>query len=174
MDKVDVTQGDLSTAIVARLQTALGLNDRNCFETIAPDQPNMVPGGDFFVTVSPGGGQFEQGEQSAPNVTEYTDVVVTAYTRIRTDSTGHDQQLLQDLKRGLLTLKRMLLKALVGQWLNPAYNLRQSVYARGSEAPKVLQDAHAGTLLGAISVTFGVDFDWDLLTSDQNMPQSGP
>ena len=100
----------------------------------------MVPGGDFFVTVSPGGGQFEQGEQSPPNVTEYTDVVVTAYTRIRTDSTGHDQQLLQDLKRGLLTLKRMLLKALVGQWLNPAYNLRQSVYARGSEAPKVLQD----------------------------------
>lgn len=178
MARTDTVQADILERILVRLRVKLGLNDRTCFEVLAPDQPNMVPGGDFFVTVSPGGGQFEQGEQARSgfgtlaNVTEYSDAVVTAYCRIRLDSTGHDQYLLRDARRGLLFLKKQILSVLVGQDVvldTGDTVLRQTLYVRGVEAPKMLQDSSAGTYLGAISITFGVDFDWDL-TADLNNP----
>ncbi|MGP8263850.1 MAG: hypothetical protein ACLQMV_13510, partial [Rhodoblastus sp.] len=60
------------------------------------------------------------------------EVIVTAYTRIMTDRTDHDENLLHDPARGCFYMKYKLLSALVGKDLTTATGdtiLRQLVWA---------------------------------------------
>jgi len=162
MPRVDVTQDAVLNRLVEHLREALGLDKRQVYETLEPTAPPIIPkGGPYFVTVAPGAGQFVTGEQQIHNVTEEWSVVVTGYTRIKLDSTDHDEKVLRDAKRGLLEIKRLLLKALVGQDLTTKYSeefLRNLLYARNVTNPQ--HDRTKG--IGWISIEFGVDFDWDL------------
>lgn len=164
MSRIDAEQSDVLDAVVTRLQTALVLGGRQCFPVARPqDVPTIPPGGDFFVTVAVGDGLFVDQEQAEGNLTEDTDVVVSAYTRIKTDSTGHDKQLLMEEARGLLRIKRRLLAALSGQDLTTDGGdtfLRQTCHARRAAAPDLVAVGREGILCGVIRVVFGVPFDW--------------
>lgn len=165
MVRVDLTQDRVLEQIVAHLREELKLNDRTCYETLDPLSPRIPKGGEYFVTVSPDDGVFVEGEQVAPNVTEEWGVIVTAYSRIRLDSTDHDERLLYNARRGLFELKRKILKALVGQDLTYQGKefLRNLFYAKHSSRPQAVEIAGTkGSGLALISVVFGVDWDWDL------------
>ena len=161
MARSDVTQTDVLTAIVARVRSSLNLDERQCFESLEPLAPPVIPkGGTYFVTIAPGEGIFIDGEQAPGNCTEEWTIIVTAYARVRLDSTDHDHKLLQEASRGLLVLKAKLLQALVGQ--DPTSGgdpfVRDLVFAQRAERPG--HDDKKG--VAWISVFFGVHFDWEL------------
>jgi len=161
--RVDVTQTDVLELVVKHLREQLELNERTCWETIEPLAVQIPRGGPFFVTVAPGEGQFEPGEQAPRNITEEWSITVTGYTRPKVDSTDHDEKLLRDAARGLLVVKHKILKALVGEDIqnkNRDEFLRQLLYAQHSSRPQF--DKEKG--IGWISIDFGVEFDWDLVT----------
>lgn len=166
MARTDITQVDVLASLVLRLQEILELSDRQCYEVARPeDVPSVPVGGDFFLTVAPGGGTFEPQEQAAGNISENTDVYVTAYSRIKTDSTGHDKYMLTDDARGLLAIKKMVLGTLCGFDLLDADGdtfLRQTVYAKSSSAPSLVDLPQSDKAFGSIQITFGVDFDWSV------------
>lgn len=171
MARIDVTESTVLARIVARLQGQLSLNARQCFETVQADSPPEIPvGGGYFVAVAPGPGSFVPEEQVAGNITEDWSVTVTAFTRVQLDSAGHDTAVLRDTSRGLLELKRRLLKALCGHDLTTESGdtlLRQYLYAQHCSAPQIGAPLRAGRAdgsvwVGWISITFGVSFDWDI------------
>jgi hypothetical protein len=180
MGRIDIDQATVLQAVIDRLQAALKLSDRQCYPTARPQDVPAVPiGGDYFVTVSPGGGTFDLEEQVpgvaateltaaiAGNVTESSDVTVTAYSRIKTDSTGHDRDMLMDATRGLLPIKKAILSAMCGQDLEDADGntfLRQLIYAQGCSAPDIVQLPGSEATYGRLSIMFGVSWDWDLTT----------
>lgn len=170
MARIDVTQEEVLGYLVRHLRLALDLNERNCFETINPMGVKLPPGGEMFVTVAPGKGQFVVEEQAPEQCTEQWDVIVTVYSRIRLDSTGHDQALFRDAARGLLGMKRKVLEVTVGVDLatdghtppaQPDTFLRQWLHAVSSTPP----DYDAQQEIGWLSITFGVDYDWQLVVS---------
>lgn len=165
-DRFDVEEVAVLQSILARLQMSLGLNDRQCYLVARPqDVPSLPIGGDYFATVATGDGTFPDGEQCPPNCMEETEVTVSIYTRIKTDSTGHDGYLLIDDARGLISIKKKVLKALVGQDLADADGakfLRQFMHARRATAPELVAVGKSDIPCGRLQITFGVSFDWDL------------
>ena len=164
MARSDITQSNVLTSIVAILRNALSLSDRQCFETLEPLAPPVIPkGGDFFVTVAPGEGIFVDGEQAAGNCTEEWSVIVTGHSRIVVDSADHDEKLLQDTTRGLLVLKARILAALVGAEPTSGGNefVRDLVFAQRAERPQAGFMKNSANV-ASLSIYFGVNFDWDL------------
>ena len=166
MARTDISQADALDAVVLRLQTELTLSERQCYPVArAQDVPSIPVGGNFWLTVAIGGGTFIPEEQSAGNVTEDADCIVTAYTRIRTDSTSHDRDLLLDDARGLLAIKKLILAAMCGHdLLDPEGDsfLRQLVFARNCSNPDKVNIPDATGAFGQIQITFGIMFDWSL------------
>lgn len=165
MSRVDVTQAAVLTAVVARLRTALSLNERQCFEVLNPIDPpsKLPPSGDYFLSVAPGAGEFETGEQIAGNCTELWEIIVTGYTRMKLDDANRDTHVLHDADRGLFRIKRDILKALVGQDLQDAEGetfLRQWTYVRSAAVPQVSRESS----IAWWSIRFGISWDWDLTT----------
>lgn len=168
MARVDVTQDVVLDRFVERLRSALKLNEQQCYETLNAEEPPAVPiGGDYFLTVAPGEGDFIDGEQAVGNVTENWAVTVTIYSRVRLDQTDHDKQTLSLAGRGLLHVKKDILKALVGHDLSEEDDdtfLRQTLYAIRTTRPELVSKdgATRGMALAVMRIDFGVSFDWDL------------
>lgn len=164
--RVDTTADAVFDAIVAQLRTALDLNKNTCFETLSPLVAPANPlSGDYFVTVSPGPGEFIHGEQVEDNVSENSNVLIAGYVRIQTDQLEKDYQRLHDDKRGLLTVKHNILKALCGQDIPLTDGnrfLRQPIFCTHCSQPDRGTVAGSNYELARIILTFGVDFDWDI------------
>jgi len=165
MARVDIAQADVVDRLVAHLRETLGLNDRQCYETVELEVPGLMPkGGEYIVTVALGDGVFDVEHQEgggANQLTEQVTIEVTVYTRIKLDPVDHHGYLLGDDRRGLLELKRKILQALVGIDLEDAAGdtfLRQFLYAKAAAAP--VYDPEKG--IGWVSIYFGVDYDWNL------------
>lgn len=165
--RIDTTQIDVLNAILLRLRNQLTLDDRTCFAVARPqDAPNIFPGGNYFLTVAFGDGTFNEEEQVTVNCMEATDFTITAYTRIKTDSTGHDMFLLTDSARGLLSIKKLILKALVGQDLQDDDGfvfLRELIKAIHASSPDIVNLPSSGTQAGTIQLIFRCSFDWKLI-----------
>ena len=102
-------------SVVTLLCETLDFDESTCYEVADADAIPEVPiAGDWWCTVAGGDGQFDPGNQDPSQCSEETEVIVTAYTRIATDRTDHDENLLHDPDRGCLEMKRQLLKTLVG------------------------------------------------------------
>lgn len=165
-DRIDATQSLVVERVVARLREALDLSEGRCYETLEPLlEPEIPKGGDYFLTVSPGDGHFDEGMQDGggrAQLMERSSVTVTAYTKIRLDRGDHAAGILQEVNRGVLHLKRKILAVLVGEDLADEEGnllLRHPLYALQSWRPRYL--AKSG--IAMIAVGFGTDFDWDLL-----------
>ena len=161
----DVTQSVAMESIVAILQTALNLNDSQCFEVEAEDvEPDIPVGGKFWLTVAGDEGRFPQEEQAAGNITESGGFIVTIWTRIQLDRTGHAKILLHDTQRGILEIKRQVLAALVGQ--DPVTDqgftfVRQQIFAIRATKPSTWKDK-GGLGIAKMQIAFGLEFDWGL------------
>lgn len=162
-----VDEQTILAAVVQRLQDALLLPDGRCFLTVEPLSGAGAPaGGDYWLTVSPGDSDFDQGLQyggGANQVTENATCIVTGYTRIRLDPTARDDRLLKDLQKGLLPIKQKILAAMLAdpaqltdELGNPL--LRSFITAIGSQKPN--HDRDKG--VGWVGVVFSIPFDWDL------------
>lgn len=164
--RIDVDQSTVLERIVAQLRSALDMNERQVYETISPQfLPRIPTGGDFFIAVSPADSTFPEDEQTPGNITEDWGVAVTAYTRIKLDSTDRDEKMLRDANRGLLAVKKRILAALVGQDLKTERGdtfLRQMLYARSCSRPEPKELPKGDIPIGIITLEFGVSFDWDL------------
>jgi len=164
MVRADKTLLDVLASVVTQLKSALSLGDNQCYETVEPLAPPVIPtGGDYFVTVALGSSSFSEGEQVSGNITEDATLTVTAYSRIRLDQSKSDKYLFRDTTRGLLTLKKNILKALVGQDLQdasvPAEEfLRELLRATTATAPNYDYDKQ----IGWISIDFALSWDWDI------------
>lgn len=162
MARTGTTQVMALQAVVAKLQADLGLDPRRCYLTVEPLMPPKMPPADWWVSVSPAESNFPEDMQLGggyEQLTEYLGVAVTAYSRIRTDSTDHDEYLLVDSERGLLALKARILKSLAQRDLVDKTGepfLRQLVLVTSSSRPYF--DGQNG--VGWITLNFSVPYDW--------------
>jgi len=148
--------------VLSRLRSELDLEANQCFLAYQPLALSELPrGGDYFLAVSPGGGRFEPAEQVAGNVTEDWTFTVTIYVRSALDRADEAEQALLSATGGLYERKRQVLAALVG-W-DTGLAQRQLTYCIQSSAPQLLERLGSPqTLLWALSLEFGLPFDWEL------------
>lgn len=162
-------QIDVLDAIVDRLRSQLpDVTESTCFLTAEP--PDEVPPNvrsDWFVTVSPGSGLFNDSDFAGGGVQatyEETEVVVGLYSKVKLDRVGHDESALMLAGRGLLALKHEVLKALCG--FRPADDSAREVVGdevapRRADVPRTMWSS--GRPSGArLLLTFAVNFDWNL------------
>lgn len=166
MARVDITQDVVLERIATRLRSELDLTESQCYETMEPEEPPAVPtGGGYFLTVAPQESQFVEEQQHPVQCMEQWAVAVTIYSRVHLDQTGRNQNALRDAARGLLAIKKDVLAALVGHDLATSDGdvfLRQLLYARSCTAPRAMDKADGALTLAVMTITFGVDYDWDL------------
>lgn len=165
MARVETEQSDVLLAIVDRLVDQIpALSRKNCFISILPNPPYKVPD-NVFVTVSPTGGTFPEDllvGGGAHQCNESAGVLVTVFSRFMAQRTGHDAASLTDFTRGVLRMKRLILKALTAHDLQFERNsiLSSLMLPTDSGPPEPIGDPAEN--LVQVSVKFGTDFDWNL------------
>ncbi len=162
---IDTTQALVLQRLVALLRTELSLHSRYCYLTDNPlDLPDLPVGGNYAVSVAAGDGQFDVDGQvggGEDQLYEQGSAVITWYVRMDLDTPDHAEQLLVSANRGLVTIKRAILKAVCGKMLADLAGsdlLRQHLYAIHAYRANYRRDA--GIAWMAIEV--GLDFCWDL------------
>lgn len=159
----ETDESDILVAVLKKLRSDFGLKESTCFESVSPLAPELPTSGDFFLTVYLGDGSFDPelfeggGEDQ---LTEEVYIAVTIWNRIHTDKANSSAALLRNVRRGLLPLKRKLLKSLAG--FDPQVNgesvLRELVRPVTSKQPDY--DKEKG--LGYQVISFAFKWDWDL------------
>lgn len=162
MSRADTTQIDLLGQVLTKLKAELGLEDNQCFLAWSPRNPDHIPrSGEWFVTVSPGAGQFEPGEQVPENVSEDWTFDVTIYLRSALDRADEAASALIDVQRGLFLRKHQVLAAMVGWDLDLAQ--RALVHCLKAGPPQPLEAVGNPHLtMWSLTLTFALPFDWDL------------
>lgn len=167
MAVIATNQVDVLAAVVTRLKAAVSELDGDslCYVSDYPAPPEQAIN-DLFATVSPSDGTFDvdlQEGAAANDVREYAGVLVTVFSKMKLDRHGRTDSLLSDATRGLLPLKRKILKALAGHRLQDGSGNDLTVnylFAQKASAPRWDADAK----LGVMSLYFSTDFLWDLQT----------
>jgi hypothetical protein len=165
MSRVDTEQADVLDAIVARLLDQIdSLSDKNCFISLLPNPPYKCPD-NLFVTVSPTAGTFpaeflDGGGQN--QCVEATGVLVTIFSRYMASRPGQDRETLSDQTRGVLRLKRLILKALTDHDLQFGGNLilRDPILPTDSGNTDPVEQP--GQNLVQLPLKFALAFDWNL------------
>ncbi len=163
MARVDTDQIAILTAVRDRLIEGMPLTQSACFVSLYPIPPKYPPG-DFFITVAPAGGKFDEsiheggGERTTA---EMASVVVTLFTRLALDRDGRDGVTLLDEVRGILSHKKRVLRLLSGHDLtfNGDQILMNLMCPLEAEAPEALE---AERKLSFLKLHFSTDFMWDL------------
>lgn len=167
--RVRTTQCEVLLAVLRRLRSGLGLDDRNCYPALDPlDAPTFPKGGNFFLAVGFGDGAFDRDAQIGggdQQCTEAASFLVVIYTRIKTDSANQAGRMLRDAERGALAVKHQVLQALVGEDLVDAEAntfLRQLIPVRSAERPTPLTSQKLRIAVLRLALEFHLEFDWDL------------
>lgn len=143
----------------------LGFSERTCF--LAPDREIIEPNrsGKICCTVTSMDSQFgdEALTGGAENVCiEHSGVVVTPHTAIKLDAVERLDAVLKDTTRGLLVMKKRILKALTGHRLqDPDGNELLVNLPHPLHASRTAYNSVTG--LAWLSVTFSTDFEWALV-----------
>lgn len=163
-DIIPTTQDVVLDRVVARLIAQVsGLNAANCYQTVEP-YPSADVGHGTFCHVSPGPGQYGQEALAGGGINtpfENASTWVTVFTRVRLDQPNHAERILKDASRGLLTFKRLILKALVGHNLLDANGnplLIDYIYPTQATQPQLNEQDK----VAFVSVAFNTNFEWDL------------
>lgn len=171
MQSVFTDQDEVLTAIVERLRSEIAeFNAPNkCFVSIDPE-PEEEQRQSIFATVSPIDGEFEAGVfdgAGGHGALERSGFTVTVFSKINLDRPDEQYQALQNESRGLFSLKKKILKALLrnstgGVW-TPTNASGASLLA------DYIAPARAGFPMAAdnskhakLSVTFSASWTWNL------------
>ena len=162
--RISTEQADVLEASAAWLRNQveeLG-SESVCFVSAWPMPPHCPPG-NLFATIAPTDGTFDQDllEGGGANTAcENAGVVVTVFSRCKLDRAGQSNFLLSDQGRGLLRLKKKILKAFTSHDLE----FERSLILRNQMAPlrSTAGDYNEQQSIGWLSVTFSTDFDWAL------------
>lgn len=162
-NRVDTEQADVLDAICAQLITSIpALSTKNTFISILPVPPQL-PADNLFLTVSPTGGNFPEEFTAGGGqwqCTEDAGVIVAIFSRYQADRPGHERDLLSEFTRGILRMKKLVLKALVGQ--DPTWNtnfiLRNLLAPQTAGAPDYVGDEQ----LVQVPLKFQTIYDWNL------------
>lgn len=153
---------DVLQAVVTRLQTAVPqLNgDNRCFVSMSPE-PEAEQRQNLYATVCPMSGRYDDAVWAGSGVAEeLSGVVVTVFSNIKLGRPGDDASSLGASERGLLVVKRAVLKALNAYVLlnaNAEQIISRPMKPLGSGHPQFQE-----TDIGSISLNFSTDFVWDL------------
>lgn len=156
----DTEPSEILEAVMAFYAEQLRLPEGAIFPTVEPMRPPVAPpGGDFWIHVGLGDGQFPLEEQDDEQLRETLDLTVVAFTRVQLDGANRDRQFLLNPKFGASALKRKLL-LLVGEQLtiDDEPILASRVYARRS----LRASYDEREAVGWAGIEFGLEFDWDL------------
>ena len=148
-------------AVVARLKFMMPdvFNESTCLISFYP-LPPVIPPSDLFCTVSPGPGQFNaSGEEESNAQAEDTAVKITVYSRLMTDMSGWETDLLLHQAQGLFAIKKRILAAFDDHDLldddgNPI--LRDLMYPIDAGQPDMADNG-----MGFFELRFGTNFTWD-------------
>lgn len=162
-DQVTVLQ-----AVVSRLIREVDkFTDTNCFLTAEPpDEPPANVRNNVFCTVSPTNSKFDQDALvggGLHTVFEEAGVQIVIFNSVKLDRVGHDSALLTEASRGLLILKKQILKALSDHDLQDGngkeilINLMAPLLSENPRSSKGKEGA-----VGDLSLQFSTDFEWDL------------
>ena len=170
MPRLEAIQDKVLIAVRDHLQTDLALNESQCYLTIDPMNPKIAVGGDYWLAVAPGDGRFDEDIELGGVVEQCLEdsvVSVWGYSRIHVDQTNHDEMLLTDPVRGILAIKRKILKSLSGVDLTiegePFQRaLLMPSYAHAPEVGMIDLDDDAALPIAIVGVQFRSPFDWDL------------
>lgn len=162
------TQTIVLQAVVDRLISKVSqFTEENCFLTTTPpeDPPENITT-NVFCTVSPTNSQFDQGVHEGAGVDctiEEAGVQIVIFNSEKLDRHGRDTVMLTEDARGLLVMKREILRYLSGHDLEDQNN-NQILVSRmaplRSDNPKSARDNK--TRVGDLSILFSTDFQWDL------------
>lgn len=166
MARIDVQEADVLLAFRERLKSELALPENRCYLTTEPEAPPKIPrGGDYFVSIALGDSQFVTDNQAPEQISEENTVIVTFYTRVQLDTPDAGERVLLLAARGLLPIKRKILKALVGHDLALPTGetfLRQLLFATHAARPRY----DAQEAIAYQSISFAVDYDVDLESAE--------
>lgn len=165
-DRQRVTQIEALTALAEYLQTALNLNARQCFVCLNPlgDAVAQIvgsSGGDRWVSVAPGGGEFPFEQTIPEQCYEAGTAVITGYVRMALDTPGREAELLLNATRGVLQFKRDILRAITGTDLETSEGspfLRELLAPVRASQP----DYDPSRKTGWVQITVPLEFDWNL------------
>jgi hypothetical protein len=165
-DKATIDQ--ILDSVLLRLRSEVEeFNESSCFLSDEP-MPMVAPPDVLFCTVALTDSTFSDlfaggGEAT---VEENGGVIVSVFRRSDLDQTDKAEAALLGSDRGLLTrFKRRVLRALCrpSDW-EPEYAgnllLRNQLYPTSATAPRTIENARGNKYM-MMSVSFGVDFDWD-------------
>ncbi len=156
------------TQIVARLIAQVSnANASTCYISLDPDDLPAASSGEFIFVVTPAvsgqfdGGLFDGGGQSQATVR--WPVIVTVWSTVIRDESGHDAQFLTHATLGVIAQGTLVLKALAGHDLQDAEDVPSEILAQPifpSDAALDRRDPPKGK--GFMQFGFEVIFDWDL------------
>ncbi len=156
------TQTAILQAVAARIRSQVTrLDGENlCFLSMHP-QPAHEMRQPLYATVAPMSGRYDDEIfDGSGDTLEKSGVVITVWNDVKLDRQGGDERSLTDESRGLLTLKRLILKALSEHTLLDANSnkiLKEPMRPINSGHPNRNDEEH-----GSFSVSFSTDFVWDL------------
>lgn len=150
--------------LIARL-TAFSLTTSTCFISAEPEILEPNSSANLFITVCAMDGQFAQDELTGAGEAlciENAGVIITPHTAVKLDRVEHVTNSLMVAGRGLLVLKKAILKAMkTSDRLQDSSNnelLVNLMHPLHGMRPRYNPD----TGLALLSVTFSTDFQWDL------------
>lgn len=162
------TQIEVLEAVVARIRSQLEQFDEDnlCFLSVDPD-PCYEVFQPQYITVAPAEGGLDDGIfDGSGSTNELSAVEVTVWSQVKLDREGADVEMLETDDRGLLVIKRQILRALSRHMLlDPEGNmiLVRPMRLLHAAYPKHRNDDDRGN----ISMTFSTDFIWDLTADDE-------
>lgn len=162
--RIDSEQADVLDSVLAQLLLDIpNLSSKNCLISIDPDPPYKVPE-NFFLTISPANGTFppELVDGGGENqCMEESGVVVTSFSRFMANRPGQEREALSDFTRGILRMKRLILKSLTNADLtfNGNFITRDPPTPKFSSFPTWVD---ADKTLLKLSLEFRISWDWAL------------
>lgn len=164
-------QSTVLTAIVATIRASVEQfsSESTCFVSSTPWLSVEVNGNECC-TVTPGGGDFDGGLTIGAGeygIRESSRVTVSIWSRIQSDQLERADAALMDVERGLLVMKRQILKALAGKQLyadfpeNTQPLLIEYLRPLNATEPDIKESEDD---FSSIAIVFDATFDWDLQT----------
>lgn len=166
MSRVATDQRTILAAILSRIRGVDGFSEQNCVLTVEQNSDGGVHPAtnlnhDVFCTVKVlasfgDEGAFEGGGENV--VVERAGIMVTIFSRMKLDRNDTVERMLLDPSRGLLEMKRRVLKALCGYDIPVKTNEASTGLVEPITCSSPTHDGERGS----ISLTFSTDFEWDL------------